>query len=142
MIDGGAGQYTQIKRISILPGQKTVVALGGDGTAVIGTAVTSFQSAQSDAPRGVRASVCLRAQDGHAVDGVFYGTVDPNGAFRVDDVPVGRYLLTLSYSQPKRGGALSDRIEIATASKALTVPPGSVAPLNVGTLNVFSSPRH
>lgn len=141
MIDGGAGQYTQIKKISILPGQKTVVALGGDGTAVIGTAVTRFQSAGSTPPRGLRASVCLRAQDGRAADSVFYGTIDPNGAFRVDDVPAGRYLLTLNYSQPKPGGALSDRIEVATASKALTVPPKATAPLDVGTLDVLPSPR-
>lgn len=142
MIDGGAGQYTQIKRISVLPGQNTFVALGGDGTAVIGTAVTSFQATLPTAPGGMRASVCLKAQGDHIGDGTFYGTVDPNGSFRIDDVPAGHYLLTLSYSEPKSGGSLSDRIEIASASKILIVPVGGTAPLDVGAITLSSRPNH
>lgn len=142
MIDGGAGEYTQIKRISVLPGQKTVVALGGGGTAIIGTAVTRFQSTGSSVAQGLRASVRLQGQGQNAGDGTFYGTIDPSGSFRIDDVPAGRYLLTLSYSRPKPGGSLSDRIEVATASKTLTLPSGATAPVDIGTLEVSSHLQH
>jgi len=122
MIDGGAGEYTQVTKISVLPGPKTVVSIGGNGCAVRGKAALQRASEQSVPAPGLRASISLRALSGDHAGSLFYGTIDPNGTFCVDDVPAGTYLLTLTYSKPKPGGSLSDRVDVGGAHKQLTVP--------------------
>jgi len=134
MIDGSAGEYTQVTNIIVLPGPKTVVSIGGNGSAVTGTAVLHSGPAQSASGPGLRATISLRTLSGDNAGALFYGTIDPNGRFCVDDVPPSNYLLTLAYSRPKPGGSLSDRVNVAGAHKQLTVPVATKDAVNAGIL--------
>lgn len=76
-----------------------------------------------------------------AQTGKHFLTIQPDGSFRIDDVPPGRYSLKLRVKQPPAPGAANDddnynRTELGQLERSVTIPEntGATEPLDLGTL--------
>jgi hypothetical protein len=72
-------------------------------------------------------------------------TVQPDGSFRIDDVPAGTYLLKLRVSTPPKDVTSSDadsffRPELGKLERPIVVPdsadPATTGPLDLGVLTI------
>ena len=167
---GSGYTLSNLVEVEVAPGQTIHVEIGGKGRPVIGrfalpggTAVLDLASSQvrlrSEPP-------VLRMPDGFidftdeqwsawwegfqvspegraylAGDRQFAVALNPNGAFRVEDVPAGRYVLKLTYRGDVGDGS-SGRLAVARAEVEVPEIPGgrSDTPLDIGTIPLHAFP--
>lgn len=135
----GGSCGTWYEPVSIQPGQKLDVHIGGTGRPIIGrfdVPASVLKNSLTWFPRitehGSNAHPGIGNRSGYAV------VIQPDGRFRADDVPPGTYDLDVKFYPPDAFKSGSMFQVLATARLQFTVPPipggRSDEPLNLGTI--------
>jgi beta-lactamase regulating signal transducer with metallopeptidase domain/uncharacterized GH25 family protein len=146
----GSRAYQQSKQVVVKPGETVSVTLGGGGRPVIGRVAEGQTPVDFTFGQHRIGPPTQTVGIGRALFGLvfpapptpprpsFSFTVEPDGAFRVDDVPAGEYELELKFTEPRQ--PWQDGPVIAKAQLRFTVPPIADderdTPFDVGTIRV------
>ncbi len=136
---GGSSQHSPCwqEPVEVKAGEAVSVTIGGKGRSVVGRVVLDgTPDIPVDWRQNEPATIQLpRSEWGKGPGGYarFAANIDKDGRFRIDDVPPGRYELTVPVNaqpDPKSCGAGA---EIGRATRPVTVPEGTAdAPIDLG----------
>ena len=136
---GGASQhmYGWQEPVDIFPGATARVRIGGKGRPVVGRMVVDGPpGATVDWLRNVPVTVTA-PRGGVGGGSSYFANPDKDGRFRIDDVPAGRYDLSVTANGPRLGRAVGPGPEIGNRTMPLEVTevPG-VEPVDLGDIAV------
>ena len=125
--------------VDVQPGVTATATIGGKGRAVIGTVVLDGTPETPVNWRQNQPAEITRTRDelGEGPRGWdrFAANLEPDGRFRIDDVPPGRYTLTVPVNVPPDPRFCGAGTEIGRATTELTVPEASSdTPIDLGTI--------
>ena len=104
-VDDGAREITSstMTPMRMPAGETTTVDLGGSGRPVVGKLlpVPGYQGKVAWNFASVEAHLADKPESGFTSG--FYATVGPDGSFRVDDAPPGKYLMTVRFEKSEPG---------------------------------------
>lgn len=121
--------------VTVAPGETVEVRIGGKGRAVVGRVILRAPAGihvdwRQNRPATIEKTRTINplpnpvGPDPRQNDR-FAATLDKDGRFRVDDVPPGRYELTLTIDAPPKLGRVGAVQELGTVKVAVHVPDGN-----------------